>query len=92
MTQQKDNSGYTLIGMVLSGAILGWLIDKYTGTAPWGVIAFIFIGFVYGAYKAHKESQAYNTTQRDQTSNENTVNNTSGAPDKTSEHNNLKNH
>ncbi|MCX5576648.1 AtpZ/AtpI family protein [Kaistia terrae] len=33
---------------VLVGAGLGWLIDYWLGTAPWGMIVLLLLGFVAG--------------------------------------------
>jgi ATP synthase protein I len=33
---------------VLVGAGLGWLIDKWLGTSPWGMILLLMLGFVAG--------------------------------------------
>jgi len=33
---------------VLVGAGLGWLIDWWLGTSPWGLIVFLLLGFVAG--------------------------------------------
>ena len=34
----------SMIGGVLTGIGLGWLLDHYAGTAPWGVIGGLLIG------------------------------------------------
>ncbi|MCX5497482.1 AtpZ/AtpI family protein [Kaistia dalseonensis] len=33
---------------VLVGAGLGWLVDKWLGTSPWGLIVLLLLGFVAG--------------------------------------------
>ena len=33
---------------VLVGAGLGWVIDRFAGTSPWGLIGFLLLGFVAG--------------------------------------------
>jgi ATP synthase protein I len=35
----------SLIGMPLGGAIIGWLLDRLFDTAPWIMLALMFIGF-----------------------------------------------
>jgi len=35
----------SLIGMPVGGAIIGWLLDRWLGTAPWIMLALMFIGF-----------------------------------------------
>lgn len=36
------------IGGVLVGAGIGYLVDKFAGTAPWGMIVFLLLGFCAG--------------------------------------------
>ncbi len=33
-----------LIGSLIGGALIGWLIDRWFGTAPWGLIVMLFLG------------------------------------------------
>jgi ATP synthase protein I len=40
--------GLELIVAVFVGAALGWAFDNWLGTGPWGLIAFIFLGFAAG--------------------------------------------
>lgn len=37
-----------LVGGVLLGAALGWLIDRWLGISPWGLIVFLLLGFAGG--------------------------------------------
>ena len=37
-----------LVGGVVIGFILGWLVDRWLGTSPWGLIVFLLLGFVAG--------------------------------------------
>jgi ATP synthase protein I len=37
-----------LVGAVLVGAGAGWLIDRWLGTTPWGLIVFLLLGFAAG--------------------------------------------
>ena len=37
-----------LVGGVLVGAGLGWLIDRLLGISPWGFIVFFLLGFAAG--------------------------------------------
>jgi ATP synthase protein I len=36
------------IAAILVGTAIGWLIDKMTGSSPWGLIVFLMLGFVAG--------------------------------------------
>jgi ATP synthase protein I len=33
---------------VAAGGILGWLIDRFFGTSPWGLIVCLILGFCAG--------------------------------------------
>jgi len=37
-----------LVGGVLVGAGLGWIVDRLLGISPWGFIVFLLLGFVAG--------------------------------------------
>jgi ATP synthase protein I len=37
-----------LVAGVLAGAGLGWLIDRWLGISPWGLIIFLLLGFAAG--------------------------------------------
>jgi ATP synthase protein I len=37
-----------LVGGVVVGAGVGWLIDRLLGISPWGFIVFLLLGFVAG--------------------------------------------
>jgi len=37
-----------LIGGVLVGAFIGWLLDRWLGISPWGLMLFVMIGFAAG--------------------------------------------
>ena len=36
------------ISAIVVGAILGYLFDRFVGTAPWGMIIFLLLGFCAG--------------------------------------------
>ncbi|SIR08004.1 ATP synthase protein I [Rhizobium sp. RU20A] len=36
------------IAAVIVGAILGWLLDNFAATGPWGMIVFLLLGFCAG--------------------------------------------
>ena len=35
-----------LIGGIAGGALLGWLVDRVFGSAPWGLLILLFLGIV----------------------------------------------
>jgi ATP synthase protein I len=37
-----------LVGGVLLGAALGWLLDRWLGSSPWGLIVMLLLGFAAG--------------------------------------------
>ena len=43
-----------LVGMPLGGAIIGWLLDRLFDTAPWIMLALMFVGFAGAVWDAMK--------------------------------------
>src|ERR1041385_154340 len=37
-----------LVAGVLVGAVIGWLLDRWLGISPWGMIVFLLLGFAAG--------------------------------------------
>jgi ATP synthase protein I len=37
-----------LVAGVVVGAALGWLVDRWLGISPWGMIVFLLLGFAAG--------------------------------------------
>ncbi|MDP2409386.1 MAG: AtpZ/AtpI family protein [Pseudolabrys sp.] len=37
-----------LVAGVLVGAMIGWLIDRWLGISPWGMMVFLLLGFAAG--------------------------------------------
>lgn len=37
-----------LVGGVAVGAFIGWALDRWLGTSPWGMIVFFLLGFAAG--------------------------------------------
>jgi len=37
-----------LVAGVLIGALIGWLLDRWLGISPWGLIVFLLLGFAAG--------------------------------------------
>ena len=40
--------GLVLLVLLSVGAGIGWLIDRWLGVSPWGLIVFVLLGFVAG--------------------------------------------
>jgi ATP synthase protein I len=36
------------IAAIIAGAVLGYLLDRFVGTAPWGMIILLLLGFCAG--------------------------------------------
>src|SRR5688500_16096117 len=43
-----------LVGMPLGGAIIGWLLDRLFDSAPWIMLALMFLGFAGAVWDAMK--------------------------------------
>ncbi|GEP09355.1 AtpZ/AtpI family protein [Methylobacterium gnaphalii] len=41
---------------VIAGGVLGWLFDRLLGTAPWGLVVFLVLGFITGIYNVMRLS------------------------------------
>ena len=39
------------------GAGIGWLMDGWLGTDPWGMLVFLFVGFVAGILNAYRTAK-----------------------------------
>src|SRR5690349_2210267 len=33
-----------LLGGLIGGSLIGWVIDRFAGTSPWGLLVMLFIG------------------------------------------------
>ena len=41
---------------IIAGGGLGWLLDRWLGTSPWGMIVFLMLGFAAGIYNVMQAS------------------------------------
>jgi len=54
--QAAEASGYArgfkmsteLVAGVVVGALIGWLLDRWLGISPWGLVVFLLLGFAAG--------------------------------------------
>src|SRR3546814_2340822 len=53
--------GVEFVGTVLVAALIGFLLDKGLGTAPWLMIVFLLLGFAAGFRRAMKTSKQFDT-------------------------------
>ncbi len=51
--------GVEFIGAVLVSAFIGWLIDRFAGTAPWVMIVMLLLGFAAGTRRALTTSKQF---------------------------------
>ena len=35
-----------LVGAMVGGALIGWVIDRFAGTSPWGLLVMLFLGII----------------------------------------------
>ena len=47
-----------LIAGVVVGALIGWAIDHWLPTSPWGLIVFVLVGFVAGVVNVVRSAGA----------------------------------
>ena len=45
-----------LIGGPLGGGVIGWLLDRWLGTAPWLMLTLLFLGFAGGIFNVFRIS------------------------------------
>lgn len=50
--EQGSNTGYSFLATVIASGIIGFFIDKFFETQPWGLLGFLLFGIVYATYKA----------------------------------------
>jgi len=49
-------ASYTLIGSIIVLGGLGYLVDKWQGSAPWGLMVGLALGIIVGFYELVKTS------------------------------------
>jgi ATP synthase protein I len=47
-----------LVAGVLFGAAIGWLLDRWLGISPWGMIVFLLLGFAGGVLNVVRSAGA----------------------------------
>lgn len=57
--------GIEFVGAVLVSTFIGWLIDRFAGTAPWAMIVFLLLGFAAGTRRALTTSKQFDAEPRD---------------------------
>jgi len=46
--------GLELVVAVAVGTAIGWALDRWLGTRPWGMILFLFLGFGAGIWNVYR--------------------------------------
>jgi ATP synthase protein I len=54
-----------LVAGVLVGAAVGWLIDRWLGISPWGMIVFLLLGFAAGVLNVMRAAGVVPTNSLD---------------------------
>jgi ATP synthase protein I len=52
-----------LVAGVLVGAVIGWLLDRWLGISPWGLIVFLLLGFVAGVLNVMRAARVVRDRQ-----------------------------
>jgi ATP synthase protein I len=52
-----------LVAGVLVGAAIGWLLDRWLGISPWGMIVFLLLGFGAGVLNVMRAAGLTQTTK-----------------------------
>ncbi len=63
-----------LVAGVVVGAGLGWLIDRWVGTSPWGLMIFLLLGFAAGVLNVMRSAGVIAGTALDGTTGRTTGN------------------
>src|SRR5450830_1694504 len=52
-----------LVAGVVVGALIGWLLDRWLGISPWGLIVFLLLGFAAGVLNVMRAAGVVRTPQ-----------------------------
>jgi ATP synthase protein I len=55
-----------LVAGVLLGAAIGWLLDRWLGISPWGLIVFLLLGFAAGIVNVMRAAGVMSSRRLDQ--------------------------
>lgn len=58
--KRSARAGSEFLASVFAGGLIGYGIDWFFNTLPWGMIGFIIIGFISGVYRANAAIKASN--------------------------------
>src|SRR5215831_18852099 len=57
VTREVSDSRLNLFAGVIVGAGIGWLIDRALGISPWGLTAFLLLGFAAGVLNVMRSAR-----------------------------------
>jgi ATP synthase protein I len=46
-----------LLGGMIGGALIGWVIDRFAGTSPWALLVLLFLGIVVAFRNIYRIAQ-----------------------------------
>lgn len=56
--------GVELVGAIVVSVFLGWAVDRWLGTRPWGMIVFFFLGIAAGLLNVYRAVNGMNMGYR----------------------------
>lgn len=51
------SAAYGFLGGFLGGVVIGYLVDRFLGTTPWGIVGGTVFGFFQGLYSLYRNLQ-----------------------------------
>lgn len=68
-SDEASGAGYRLVAELVSGVLgglgLGWLVDRYAGTSPFGMISGLLLGTIAAVYLVVKAASRMSDRARD---------------------------
>ncbi len=61
--ERSSRAGSEFLANIFAGALIGYLIDSFFNTEPWGLIFMMVMGFVSGVYRANAAMKKNNDNQ-----------------------------
>ncbi|RDC60186.1 hypothetical protein HME9302_01386 [Alteripontixanthobacter maritimus] len=55
-----------LLGGILGGAVIGWVIDYFAGTSPWGLLVMLFLGIIVAFRNVFRSARTTSGNPSDQ--------------------------
>ena len=55
----SSNAGYEMVGTIVACVIVGWLMDRYLHTKPWGILGMLTVGFIAGIANVWRALNGY---------------------------------